>query len=75
MSRERDVFKYRLSTLHIESKISRKQAASDLGILPSTYVNYFHGTIPTLETLTEIANYFNTTVDYLIGRTEERKRP
>ena len=70
--KQRELFKYRLDELHRETGISRKQAATDLGMHYNTYGNYFHGTTPTLDNLAAIANYFNTTVDYLVGRTEEK---
>lgn len=50
------------------------QVSKELNIPYTTYVNYEKGKRePNSEMLIKIANYFNVTVDYLIGRTDENK--
>lgn len=54
--------------------MSMKQAAAALGLPYTTYVNYEKGERePNSETLIMIANYYNVSIDYLIGRDESRK--
>lgn len=48
--------------------MTQKQLASELGIPASTLGGYFQGTSePDLETVKIIANFFNCTVDFLLG--------
>jgi transcriptional regulator with XRE-family HTH domain len=47
-----------------------RDVAKDLGLPYTTYVNYEKGDRePSSEVLIAIADYYNTTVDYLIGKT------
>ncbi len=53
--------------------ISMMQAAKELSLPYTTYVNYEKGVRePSSETLIKIANYFGVSVDYLIGRSETK---
>lgn len=50
--------------------LTMKEAAKEIGLPYTTYVNYEKGTRePSSETLILIADYYGTTVDYLIGKT------
>ena len=53
-----------------ESKgISMRQAAADLGMPYTTYVNYEKGARePNSETLILLADYFGTSIDYMLGK-------
>ncbi len=56
-----------LRSLINDRNITQKQLASDLNIAPSTLGNYIQDSRePDFQTLKDIANYFNVTVDYLI---------
>lgn len=56
-----------LRNLIYERNITQKQLATDLNIAPSTLGNYIQDSRePDFQTLKDIANYFNVTVDYLI---------
>ncbi len=60
-----------ISELRRKKDISMKQAAKDLGIAYTTYVNYEKGDRqPNSETLIALADYFGVSVDYLIGRND-----
>lgn len=64
----------RIKMLREEKEISMRQAAADLGIPYTTYVNYEKGVRePNSEMLVTLANYFAVSIDFLIGRTENRK--
>lgn len=53
--------------------ISMMQAAKELSLPYTTYVNYEKGVRePSSEILIKIANYFGVSVDYLIGRSETK---
>lgn len=50
------------------SGLSQKELAKNLSIPQNTFSQYETGKrVPDLETLKKIANYFNVTVDYLLG--------
>lgn len=56
-----------LRNLINDRNITQKQLAFDLNIAPSTLGNYIQDSRePDFQTLKDIANYFNVTVDYLI---------
>ncbi|MET1951767.1 helix-turn-helix domain-containing protein [Enterococcus faecium] len=51
-----------------------KQVTIDLGYSENYFYSLKSGKQPSAEKLTEIANYFDVSVDYLLGR-EEREAP
>lgn len=63
----------RLKELRKETNKSMAEVARDLNIPYTTYVNYEKETRePNSETLIALADYFHCTIDYLIGRSDER---
>lgn len=51
---------------------TQKEMAEIFGISRQAYANYEIGNRePDFETLNKIANYFNVSTDYLLGRTDE----
>jgi len=68
-----NLFRFRLKELREEKNISRSDLAEILGVSTQTIANYENGhREPNFDTLLKIADYFNVTVDYLIGRSEYR---
>ena len=62
----------RLRELRKKAGIMQEDAAHDLNIRYSTYRRYeAGGTEPTVSTAARIADYFNVSLDYLAGRTEQ----
>jgi len=62
----------RLKELRIEKKATQREIAEFLGITYQAYSNYEKGTRePSHETLLLLADYFNVTTDYLLGRVEK----
>jgi len=58
-----------MKSLREAKGLTMKDAARDLGLPYTTYVNYEKGDRePSSETLILIADYYNTSVDYLIGK-------
>lgn len=63
------MLKKTLRTLRITHKKTQDDLAEYLNIKRPSYTRYESGTSnPDLETLVKIANYYNVTVDYLLGR-------
>lgn len=63
-----------LRELRIDNDLSQKDLANILGISPSTVAMYEQGRrTPDNEMLTKIADYFKVPVDYLLGRTKQKK--
>jgi len=64
-------FGTRLTTLRKQKKLLQADVASKIGIARATYGAYEQGTRqPDFETLEKIADFFEVSVDYLLGRTE-----
>ncbi len=63
-----------LKELRKFTKKTQQQVANDLSIVQQKYQQYESGKYqPDNEMLLKIANYFNVSVDYLLGRTEDRQ--
>ena len=64
-------FSERLIQLKTERKLLQKDIAKDTGIALRTYQYYECGERePTLSTLITLADYFNVSLDYLVGRSD-----
>ena len=50
--------------------LTQKQAASAAGILQQAYQKYEYGRVPSAEVLVKLADTFNVSTDYLLGRTD-----
>jgi transcriptional regulator with XRE-family HTH domain len=62
----------RLSKLRKENKKTQQQVADYLKITRPAYTAYEGGNRqPDYDTLQKLADYFNTTTDYLLGRVED----
>lgn len=65
----------RLKNLRMNKKVTQKQIADYLGIAPNNYQNFEYGQInPSYENLIKLADYFNVSTDYLLGRSETKER-
>lgn len=61
----------RLRELLRERKITQSKLSSDVGILNQSISQYLDGSVtPPLEKLIRLADYFDVSIDYLLGRTE-----
>lgn len=64
----------RLTELRKEKGVTQKDMSLLLGITRPAYTAYEMGKRqPDYETLIKLADYFNVTIDYLLGRTEFRR--
>ncbi len=58
----------RLKYLRKHAELSQTDVATRLGIIPNSYSRYERGErMPDCETLRKLANFFDVSVDYLIG--------
>ena len=63
----------RLKSLRITKGISQKDVANYLGIDRTTYLKYENGSSnPNISRLTKLANFFDTTPNYLLGEDVEQ---
>lgn len=59
--------------LRKEKNATQEEAAKGSGIVLRSYIRYEKGERePVASVLVRMANYFGVTVDYLVGRTDER---
>lgn len=69
----KNLFKIRLIQLREEANLTQKQLAEAVKIPNSTLNRYETGIrVPDYDTLIMIADFFDVTTDYLLGRTEKR---
>ena len=63
-----------IRSLRIDSGLTQKQVAAQLGISQNTYSQYEIGVLNyPVEALIKLADFYNVSVDYLLGRTNEKK--
>ena len=63
----------RLLALRHELNLSQKRLVREMGLALNTYVRYERGERePDATTLVQIADFYHVTLDYLVGRTDER---
>ena len=64
----------RLKEIRKDRDITQTEVAKYLGMKQQQYSEYEIGKrlIP-VETLDKLADFYNTSIDYLVGRTDERK--
>ncbi|MCU5063559.1 helix-turn-helix domain-containing protein [Bacillus cereus] len=68
------MFGTRLHTLRKERKLRQEDMAKQLGIARTTYAMYEQGNRePDYSTLIKLANFFEVSIDYLLGTTEMRQ--
>ena len=65
-----------LKKLRTEKGVSQQQLASVIGISQQSVNKYEnHNIEPDIFTLCALADYFDTSIDYLVGRVEEEDTP
>lgn len=67
-------FSERLTALQTQKKCLKKDVASAVGLSIMGYYRYERGERePSMSTLIALADYFNVSIDYLVGRTDNPK--
>ncbi len=65
------IFQERLLELRALNKLTQRQVAEHLNIAQPSYIRYENGTAePSLESLVKLADLFDCSIDYLLGRKE-----
>lgn len=68
-------FPIKLKLLRAKKGITQKQLAEVLNIQPNSVQRLEYGTArPSLDTVIAIADYFDVSLDYLVGRSDEPRR-
>lgn len=64
-----------LKKLRVEANVSQKTLAEAIGVSQQSINKYEnHNIEPDIETLIQIADFFHTSVDFLIGHTDIRRK-
>ena len=68
------MFRIRLKEVREKANMSQKELADKLSVSQSTVGNWESGMRePNFDTIKKIAEFFDVTVDYLLGRTDDPK--
>lgn len=57
-----------------EFKLSQREAAESVGILKPAYQKYEYGRDPAISVLCKLADAYNVSLDYLVGRSDNPQR-
>lgn len=65
----------RLKGLRLEKKVTQKTIADAIGVAPRNIQNFEYGTArPKLDNVIRLADFFNVSLDYLVGRSDNPQR-
>lgn len=66
------IINQRIKTLRQQHNLTQKQLAEILSVTPVTVQRFEYGTArPSLDTLVKIADHFNVSLDYVVGRSSD----
>lgn len=67
------IFAERLKQLRAERKVSMQKLAEEIGLKNKGTIGQFETeiTVPSADTLINLADYFNVSLDYLVGRSDD----
>lgn len=66
-----DIFRKNIYELRKLNRFTQREVAQHLGISQPSYIRYENGSAePTLENLVKIADLYDVSVDFLLGRKE-----
>lgn len=61
--------------IRIERNLTQKQVADGIGVAEQAYQRYEYGrTVPSALVLLALADYFDVSLDYLVGRSDDPQR-
>lgn len=64
-----------LKKIRAEKGLTQKQVADGIGVAEQAYQRYEYGrTIPSATVLVALADYFDVSLDYLVGRSDDPGR-
>jgi transcriptional regulator with XRE-family HTH domain len=74
----REIFRKRVKELRLKKKLSQNKMADLLGITLRSYQYYESSQekafVPYYDVLIKLADFFDVTIDYLLGRTDNPER-
>lgn len=72
----KEIFAQRLNQLRTQNKISMQKLADEIGLKNKGTIGQFETevTAPSADTLIALANYFNVSLDYLVGLSDKPER-
>ena len=65
----------RYTALCKENGMSANGVAKEIGLPSSSVTHWKQGSLPRANTIERIASYFDVTIDYLLGYSDEKKKP
>ena len=69
------VLNERLKELRIQNGVTQKAIADGIGVTPVSVQRFEYGTAkPKLDTVIKLADFFNVSTDYLLGRSDNPAR-
>ena len=64
----------RLQRIRKERSYTQKQVADGIGVVEQHYQQYeYTDIVPSLKTLWALADFYDVSLDYLVGRTDEKE--
>lgn len=67
-------FSDRLRELRADRSLTQKDVYTAIGVSPIVYQRYEYGRSPSFEKLIALADYFDVSLDYLVGRSDDPTR-
>lgn len=65
----------RIKLLRLERKVTQKDIAEAIGVSPVSVQRFEYGSVrPSLDTLIALADFFDVSIDYLVGRSDVAER-
>ncbi len=61
------IFTENFTDLFIKTNFNKTKFANEVGIKHSQIEHYLQGTIPTIKSVVKICDYFNCSIDYMVG--------
>jgi transcriptional regulator with XRE-family HTH domain len=72
---DKNTFSQRLALLRAEKKVTTITVAKEIGVSKQAISQFERGaTYPHCNTLCALADYFDVSLDYLVGRSDDPKR-
>lgn len=65
----------RIKELRLEKKVTQKEIAEGIGVSSVSVQRFEYGSVrPSLDTLIALADFFDVSLDYLVGRSDNPRR-
>lgn len=71
----KNIFAFRIKQAREEAKITQEQVSIKLNVTRSNVTKYENGYLePNIDTICVFAKLYNTSVDYLLGLTDDKRK-